>query len=93
MVAALHSSVVPGSVPAFPFALRLLFTQTDGSVFALGAVSPSNWLSLVPQVAEEAVQICVCEGLVSFSVWAHVYLTQLAAWGCLRSVRGWVVLC
>lgn len=51
-------------------ALRLLFTQTDGSVFALGAASPSNWLSLSPQVAEEAVQVCVCEELVPFSVWA-----------------------
>ncbi len=60
-------------------ALRLLFTQTDGSVFALGAASPSNWLSRAPQVAEEAVQVCVCEGLVSFSIWARVHLTQHAA--------------
>ncbi len=60
-------------------ALRLFFTQTDGSVFALGAASPSNWLSRAPQVAEEAVQVCVCEGLVSFSIWARVYLTQHAA--------------
>lgn len=60
-------------------ALRLLFTQTDGSVFALEAASPSNWLSLSPQVAEEAVQVCVCEGLVSFSVWARS-LSHTARW-------------
>lgn len=67
-------------------ALRLLFTQTDGSVFALEAASPSNWLSLSPQVAEEAVQVCVCEELVSFSVWAWS-LSHTARW--LRLFKVW----
>ncbi|KAL1260602.1 hypothetical protein QQF64_008429 [Cirrhinus molitorella] len=61
-------------------ALRLLFTQTDGSVFALGAASPSNWLSL--SLLKLRRRQCKC---VSVKGWCHsvsgpcVYLTQLAA--------------
>lgn len=91
MVAALHSSVVPGSVPAFqlPY-VSSLHRQMALCLHWRPRLLATGSLFLLKLRRRQ----CKC---MSVKGWCHsvsgpgVYLTQHADWGCLRSVRGWVV--
>lgn len=92
MVAALHSSVVPGIVPAFqlPY-VSSLHRQMALCLHWRPRLLATGSLFLLKLRRRQ----CKC---VSVKGWCHsvsgpgVYLTLLADWGCLRSDRGWVVL-